>query len=209
MTPDLQEVSEETQNPEKWVREYGDALFRYAFSVLKDRERSEDAVQETFLAALGTKAGFEHRSSVKSWLFGILKHKIVDLIRTESRYVRPGDFEKDSDDPEALDQFFNANGRWCTPPRSWEHPGASLENKEFWKELDHCLALLPAKTHQIFFLREMDGMSTEEICQELDVTPTNVWKALSRARLLLRDCLERFGFGHGRGHSGSVQEAGS
>ena len=116
MTPDLQEVSEETQNPEKWVREYGDALFRYAFSVLKDRERSEDAVQETFLAALGTKAGFEHRSSVKSWLFGILKHKIVDLIRTESRYVRPGDFEKDSDDPEALDQFFNANGRWCTPP---------------------------------------------------------------------------------------------
>ncbi len=185
--------SRNTTDPVKWVEEHGDALYRFAYSFLKDKERSEDAVQETFLAAIRANDRFSERSSVKSWLFGILKHKIVDIIRQDARYVRPADWA--DDDPHFEDRFFNANGRWQTPPRTWEHPELTLENRQFWREMEGCLALLPPKTARIFFLKEMDGMSTEEICQETGSTTTTVWKALSRARMSLRACLERHGFG--------------
>lgn len=197
MKPTVHDDSRKSLDPEGWVQEHGDALYRYAYSILKDKERSEDAVQETFLAALRARDRFGEHSSVQSWLFGILKHKIVDIIRQDSRYVRPGDFGDTENDPDFEDRFFDANGRWETPPRTWEHPERSLENREFWQDLEQCLARLPPKTVRIFFLREMEGMSTEEICQEIGGTPTNIWKVLSRARMKLRECLERHGFGKG------------
>ncbi|MHB1286533.1 MAG: sigma-70 family RNA polymerase sigma factor [Leptospirales bacterium] len=183
--------------PENWVLEFGDALFQYALHILKDRERSEDAVQETFLAALRAKEQYSGRSSVKNWLFGILKHKIVDIIRQDSRYIRAGDCAFEEDDSDFEDLFFNPNGSWKASPKTWENPESSFENREFWRHLDICLEELPPRTVQIFFLHEMEDRSTEAICQELNVAPTNVWKALSRARMKLRDCLERHGFGRG------------
>jgi RNA polymerase sigma-70 factor (ECF subfamily) len=181
--------------PEEWVGEFGDMLFHYAHSILKDRERSEDAVQETFLAALRAREGFGARSSVKNWLFGILKHKIVDIIRQDSRYVRAGDRPVEEDDPDFEDRFFTPEGTWRTPPKTWEHPESAFDSREFWRHMDRCLEELPPKTAKIFLLREMEDRSTEAICQEMGVAPTNVWKMLSRARMRLRECLERHGFG--------------
>jgi RNA polymerase sigma-70 factor, ECF subfamily len=157
-------------------------LLRYASLQLRDRHAAEDAVQETLLAALAGEAGFAGRSNLRTWLTGILKHKIVDAIRRASR-----DTPAEEDDFDAL---FDETGHWLEPPRAWPDPGASLEQKEFFAALEQCLARLPAKTAQCFMMREHLGFDTADICKELGVTPTHCWVLLYRARMSLRECLQ-------------------
>jgi RNA polymerase sigma-70 factor (ECF subfamily) len=157
-------------------------LLRYASLQLRDRHAAEDAVQEALLAALAGEASFGGRSNLRTWLTGILKHKIVDAIRRMAR------------DPEPLpetaefDALFDESGHWHEPPAAW--PEGSLEQKQFFAALEECLARLPAKTAQAFMMREHLGFDTGEICQELGVTPTHCWVLLYRARMALRECLE-------------------
>jgi RNA polymerase sigma-70 factor (TIGR02943 family) len=161
-------------------------LLRYAALQLHDRHAAEDAVQETLLAALAGEAGFAGRSSLRTWLTGILKHKIVDSIRRLSRESTLA-----ADDAAAdLDDLFDARGHWVAAPQPWRQPDASLEQKEFFAVLEACLARLPARTGQAFMMREHLGLATGDICKELDVTPTHVWVLLHRARLALRQCLQ-------------------
>jgi len=157
-------------------------LLRYASLQLRDSHAAEDAVQETLVAALAGEASFGGRSNLRTWLTGILKHKIVDAIRRKSR------------DPEPLpegaefDALFDETGHWGEPPVAW--PENSLEQKQFFAALEECLARLPAKTAQTFLMREHMGFDTDEICQELGVTPTHCWVLLYRARMALRECLQ-------------------
>ena len=157
-------------------------LLRVAVLQLRDNDVAEDVVQDTLLAALQGAGGFSGRSSLKTWLTGILKHKIVDAIRRMSR------------DPEPLpetaefDALFDETGHWGDPPVAW--PENSLEQKQFFAVLENCLAALPAKTAQAFMMREHMGYGTDEICKELAVTPTHCWVLLYRARMALRECLE-------------------
>jgi RNA polymerase sigma-70 factor (ECF subfamily) len=159
-------------------------LLRYARLQLRDRAAAEDAVQETLLAALAGEKGFAGRSNLRTWLTGILKHKIIDLIRKAAR-------EQPLPDEEAgLDGLFDRSGHWIDPPAEWRSPEASLETQQFFARLEECLARLPAKTARAFMMREHMGLETGEICKELAVTPTHCWVLLHRARLALRECLQ-------------------
>ena len=163
-------------------------LLRYASLQLRNREAAEDAVQETLLAALGAEASFAGRSNLRTWVTGILKHKIVDAMRRSGREraLEPADGEAS---PEEFDALFDETGHWRDPPRDW--PAEALEQKEFLLALEKCLAALPARTGQAFLMREHLGFETNEICKELGITSTHCWVLLYRARMALRECLER------------------
>jgi RNA polymerase sigma-70 factor (ECF subfamily) len=163
-------------------------LLRYAAMELRNREAAEDCVQEALLAALSAPASFEGRSNLRTWLTGILKHKIVDAIRRQSR-ERP--VEGPEEDLTDLDALFNETGHWADRPQPWDDPDGALHQKQFLAALETCLAGLPARTAQVFMLREHLGLETAEICKELGLTSTNCWVLLYRARMLLRECLEK------------------
>ncbi len=157
-------------------------LLRYASLQLRDSHAAEDAVQETLLAALAGEAGFGGRSNLRTWLTGILKHKIVDGIRRAAREAPAGSEEE-------FDALFDEKGHWLELPSAWKEPQAALEQSQFFVKLEECLARLPAKTAQVFMMREHMGLETDEICKELAVTPTHCWVLLYRARMALRECL--------------------
>jgi RNA polymerase sigma-70 factor (ECF subfamily) len=163
-------------------------LLRYATLQLRDSAAAEDAVQETLLAALAGEASFGGRSNLRTWLTGILKHKIVDAVRRMSRETALGG--GGDDDTSGFDALFDERGHWLEMPAAWPDPDASLTRKEFFRVLEDCLGKLPAKTSRAFMMREHMGFETDEICKELAVTPTHVWVLLHRARLALRSCLE-------------------
>lgn len=168
-----------------WVEAHAEALFRYALTRLRRREDAEDAVQETLLAALNAKRDFRGDSSERTWLIGILRHKIVDRIRVTSRC------ETSLDDPDwNEDQWWVPGGHWRNPPTSWSgDPAAAGEQEEFWQQVRKCFAELPERQAQVFALRNLDERSAEDICQDLGLTPTNLWVLLHRARTRLRECL--------------------
>ena len=177
---------------DRWVDDYGDSLFHFALARVKDRDTAEDLVQETFLAAVKSKERFQGRSSVKTWLFGILKHKVIDHYRKKKSTVYTGDLVHD---PDNLNAFFNAAGGWQNRPQHWyTHPDKAQENKEFLNHFYRCLSDLPQRSADAFVYREIDGLSTAEICSQLDITANNCWVMLYRARMLLRKCLEKMGF---------------
>ncbi len=173
---------------ESWVDEYGDYLYRFALARIHSPESAEDLVQETFLAALKSRDRFEGRSSAKTWLTSILKHKIIDLIRKDMRERPVEDLESI---PEAIDALFDARGEWTTAPQRWDvNPQNVYERKEFMQQLAVCLRKLPKRMARAFTMREMDGLSTKEICEVLNISEANSWVILYRARMALRRCLE-------------------
>jgi RNA polymerase sigma-70 factor, ECF subfamily len=176
-------------DPQRWLTEHGDYLFRYARRRLMSAELAEDAVQETLLAALKAHEGFKGGSSERTWLTGILKHKVVDIIRVQAREITaPGsDNEDDAQDWEAL---FDQSGHWNQTFADWKTPESELENNRLRQALQDCLDGLKPNLSQIFSLRELTGLSTEGICKELNITATNAWVMLHRAKLFLRECLD-------------------
>jgi len=169
-------------------------LLRFAALQLRDPNAAEDAVQETLVAALVGEANFAGRSNLRTWLTGILKHKIIDSIRRAAREPTAG---ADLDDEAAFDQLFRANGHWKDRPAAWDEPHGALEQKQFLGVLEQCLARLPEKTARVFMLREHLGLDTGEICKELGITPTHCWVLLYRARMALRSCLDERWFDKG------------
>ena len=165
-------------------------LLRYASLQLRDPHAAEDAVQETLLAALAGEASFAGRSNLRTWLTGILKHKIIDAIR---RLIRESAMVPA--DPGEFDALFTGNGHWVDPPGAWTDPDAALEQKRFFAALEACLGRLPQKIAQAFMMREHLGLETGEICKELAITPTHCWVLLYRARMALRECLNKEWFG--------------
>ena len=168
-------------------------LVRYASLQLRNPDAAEDAVQETLLAALSAQDSFEGRANLRTWVTGILKHKIVDTIRRSSReapLAGPGDEESTAD----FDALFDERGHWQEHPSPWEDPDGALHQKQFLAALEACLAGLPARTSQVFLMREHLGLETAEICKELGLTSTHCWVLLYRARMALRECLDKTWF---------------
>jgi RNA polymerase sigma-70 factor (TIGR02943 family) len=177
-------------NPENWVDQYGDMLFHFAYSRVGKADVAEELVQDTFLAAIRTKKKFEGRSTEKTWLFSILKHKIIDHFRNKNRYVTKGN---DENYAEITDQFFDKNGNWSIPmrPAEWNiNPIDAYEQKEFLDVFYQCLSEVPARLADAFVYREIDGLSTEEICKVLNITTSNFWVMIYRARMILRRCID-------------------
>lgn len=178
------------------VEQFRGYLMRYALLQLRDQTSAEDVVQETLLAAVEGGDRFSGKSTVKTWLTGILKHKIIDQVRRQSReqpLLQGEDDERSEAD--VIDGLFKADGHWQNFPADWGDPGNALENKRFWETFEMCARLMPVKTARVFMMREVMELSTEEICKELDITATNCWVMLHRARLSLRECLETKWFG--------------
>ena len=167
-------------------------LVKFASLQLRPREAAEDAVQETLLAALGAEASYAGRADLRTWLTGILKHKIVDAIRRSSR-ERPLETE-DEDGTDGLDALFNERGHWVEHPEPWANPDGALQEKQFLAALQACLSRLPERTGRVFLLREHMGLDTAEICKELGLSATHCWVLLYRARMALRECLEKTWF---------------
>ena len=168
-------------NPERWLDEHGDALFRYAMLRTGDEDLAADLVQETLLAALKARARFAGASSERTWLIGILKHKIADHFRRSAR--------TETADPE----WFDHNGRWLEAPRHDLEPFA--RDEELRRALAKCLRELPPRQRQAFWLREVAQEDTATACEILGVTTTNFHQLVYRARMHLRACLERLGHG--------------
>ena len=176
-------------------------LMRFALLQLRDRSAAEDAVQEVLLAAIQGAERFAGQSSVRTWLIGILKHKIVDSIRKTAR-ERATDLSAGETDMEDVDAFFERDGHFMEPPGEWASPERALEERRFFEALERCLHTLPKNTASAFMMRELLGLETEEICKELRITPSNCWVMLYRARMNLRACLERTWFLTGAADAG-------
>jgi RNA polymerase sigma-70 factor (ECF subfamily) len=164
-------------------------LLRYASLQLRDAAAAEDAVQEALLAALAGEATFAGRANLRTWLTGILKHKIVDTIRRQSRERPAADLESAGEEDE-FDRLFDRRGHWEEMPDAWEQPESALNQKQFFAALEACLRALPERTARVFMMREHLGLETSEICKELGITATHCWVMLHRARMALRLCLE-------------------
>jgi RNA polymerase sigma-70 factor, ECF subfamily len=179
------------------LEEFRGYLLRYASLQLRDPAAAQDAVQETLLAAIEGSGRFSGKSSVKTWLTGILKHKIIDHLRRQSREqpLLADGVDSERSEAEVVDALFAADGHWRDAPAPWGDPDRSLENRQFWEVFESCAKLMPAKTARVFAMREVLELSTEEICKELGITATNCWVMLHRARLSLRACLELNWFG--------------
>ena len=185
-------------DPERWVELHGDYLFRYAMTRLRDLTNAEDAVQETFLAALKGGKTFAGRSVEKSWLVGILKNKICDHYRRASRETPFTDLEFYSD--EESGRFVAEGlrkGAWIHElgPREWPNPSESLDNEEFWQTYRDCSGKLPKNVAAVFNLREVEDLDSKRICHLLNISERNLWVMLHRARMALRRCLEINWFG--------------
>jgi RNA polymerase sigma-70 factor (TIGR02943 family) len=167
-------------------------LLRFARAQLRNEAWAEDAVGDTVLAALARPQAYAGQSQLKTWLVGILKHKLIDQIRRHGREVSITT-DEDEEDVDAL--LFDQTGHWREAPLEWGDPEAALGRREFFEVLEACVELLPGVQGRIFMMREWLELDTGEICKELGVTTTNAWVLLHRARLRLQACLSERWFG--------------
>ena len=175
-------------NPSGWLDQYGDDLFRYALSRLRDVESAEEVVQETFVAALRSRDQYSGTGTEKAWLIGILKRKVVDFVRKRNRAASAHSGDVEEDLSEAL---FDNKGKWRVDPRIFgDSPESAMESQEFLAAFRSCLSHLPPRQADAFTSREIDGKKSDEICKELAVSASNLWVLLHRARLALSRCLQ-------------------
>jgi len=168
---------------------------------LRDTEQAEEVVQEALLAALEGVVGFSGQSSLRTWLTSILKFKIIDLQRrviSERAKLVTAPEEDESADPEWVDRMFDETGHWSPQIREWANPDAALAQKQFFEAFERCMDKLPGATSRVFFKREVMGADTDDICKEEGISASNCWVMLHRARLALRECLDRSWFQGGR-----------
>lgn len=168
-------------------------MLRFAEIQLRDQTQAEDVVQEALAGALQGRERFASRSSLRTWVLSILKHKLVDALRARRHDFVSVDAEDDSD----LDVWFNERSHWAadTRPGDWQTPQEAVESQQFWAVFEACLYRLPEASARIFTMREVLGFDTAEICETLAITQNNCWVQLHRARLALRACLGANWFG--------------
>lgn len=186
------EMNPPDQLNEALMAKHRPVLFRYALLQLKDKGLADDAVQETLLAAWQSSANFEGKAGLRTWLIGILKHKIADHWRRSARGPAASGLSQFDEHGSGADEddFFTENGRWISKPSAWNDPEKALQQQEFWAIFETCQNNLPQKMAQVFMLRELVGLETEEVCQETGISDANYWVTMHRARLRLRECLD-------------------
>lgn len=168
-------------------------LIRFATLNLSDPGMAEDVVQEALLAAERGVKNFRGGSSLKTWVYSILKRKIIDALRSRRRETPISQIGNLGEDNENINDLFDQRGFWSTEhkPHRWSDPDESLEQQQFWTIFELCLNGLPERTAQVFSMRELLGLETDEICKELSISTSNCWVILHRARAGLRECLEK------------------
>jgi RNA polymerase sigma-70 factor (ECF subfamily) len=180
---------------EQQVADLRGYLMKFARLQLRNETWAEDAVSEVVVAALAKPQAFGNRSQLKTWLVGILKHKVIDALRQHGKEVCPINDSSDSDEDPLEYLGFKADGHYVEPPAEWGNPEVQANSRQFFEVLEACTSKLPAVQGRLFLMREWLELSSEEVCKELAITPTNLYVQLHRARLRLRECLELNWFG--------------
>lgn len=175
---------------ERQIAELRSYLMKFARLQLRNEAWAEDAVSEAVLAALSKPQSFAARSQLKTWLVGILKHKIIDIFRLQGREVTRSSEQGDADTDPLEQMAFKQDGHFVEKPADWGNPEQDLQSSQFFAVLEACTEKLPPVQGRLFLMREWLELSSEEICKELGLTPTNFYVQLHRARLRLRECLE-------------------
>lgn len=170
-------------------------LLRFARLQLRNDAMADDVVQEALMAVLEKPDSYAGQSSLRTYVIGIMKHKIVDVLR-HARRTRQFDDSDDGSGDDLPDALFAADGHPLQRPRHWGNPDAALEQQDFFRVMELCLEKLPPKIARVFMMREWLELETGEICKELDISASNVWVMLYRARLRLRECLDLHWFGN-------------
>jgi len=168
-------------------------MIRFANSQLQNHDLAEDAVQEALTAAYKNAQSFQRRAAFKTWVFAILKNKIVDILRKQQKLVVASRLDLDEDE---MHDLFNEDGIWHRHegPADWNHPFEAIHNDQFWKVMEICLEKLPASQGKVFMMREMLELDSNQICELEDLSTSNLHVLLYRARVRLRECLENHWF---------------
>jgi RNA polymerase sigma-70 factor (ECF subfamily) len=165
-------------------------LLRFAMMQLRNEALAEDVVSDVLLAILEKPDNFEGRSSLRTYAMGVLKYKVIDVIRRRGREVHIEPLDEQSID-DALDALFARDGHWQDPPPAWQQPDKCLEQAQFFERLQECVDRLPARIGRVFMMREWLEKDVEDICEELGITSNNCGVMLYRARMQLRNCLDQ------------------
>ncbi len=171
-------------------------MLKFAVLQLSDQQLAEDAVQDALVGALKNAASFNRKAALKTWVFAILKNKIVDILRKRIRLKETTGFSTDGEGEEGQNSLFDKKGFWQKEerPGAWAQPMEAVKKDHFWLVFDTCLNELPASQARVFMMREFIELDSTEICESLDMTTSNLHVLLYRSRLRLRDCLEKHWF---------------
>ncbi len=185
-----------TPEPSHWPDRYGDELFRFARHRVPDAATAEELVQETFLSALRALDSFRGEASERTWLFVILRRKLIDHYRRQARSPLVGLEALDERGPREANFFTPENGHWAASqqPTAWQNAEAALEQHETQAAIRQCQERLTAQQQAVFVMRFVDDQPAEDICRELNISSANYWVIVHRAKLQLRRCLEKKGF---------------
>lgn len=179
-----------------YITELRNKMLKFATLQLSDHFLAEDAVQEALIGALKNEGAFRRQSAFKTWVFAILKHKITDLLRQKKSRSEVNDLSIDAEGNDKIDKLFNSKGSWLIDERpvTWNQPMESVRNDHFWLVFETCLDHLPENQARLFMMREFIQFDTTEICDTLKITTSNFHVILYRARMRLRECLEKTWF---------------
>ncbi|AZP29864.1 MULTISPECIES: RNA polymerase factor sigma-70 [Acinetobacter] len=188
---DHEEIGDQLHNP-AFLQDLRQQMIKFAFLQLSSLPQAEDVVQEALTSAFQHLDSFKGRAAFKTWVFAILKNKIIDVIRQKSRLVAMTELFKDEESELSIDALFDASGHWhkYEAPQAWQSPEEMMEQADFWIIFEACLNHLPAKYAQVFMMREVIELSSNEICSKLELSISNFNVLMYRSRTRLRECLE-------------------
>jgi len=182
----MTDKSKHTLNPNKWIDLHADYMFNYTISRINNHDLAKDLVQETFLASLKAMKNYKGQASERTWLISILKRKIID------HYRKSNSFKGKAEVRMSFYEDGENRGKWIEEraPSDWGDAESDIENRELKSALDLCIDNLPEKYRSVFILKTVQNYETEEICNEVGISSSNLWVIIHRARIQLRACLE-------------------
>lgn len=185
------DLGDQLHNP-AFLQDLRQQMIKFAFLQLSSLPQAEDVVQEALTSAFQNLDSFKGRAAFKTWVFAILKNKIIDVVRQKSRLVAMSELFKDEESELSVDELFDASGHWhkYEAPQAWQSPEEMMEQSDFWIIFKACLDHLPAKYAQVFMMREVVELSSNEICSKLELSISNFNVLMYRSRTRLRECLE-------------------
>lgn len=175
-----------------FLRDLRSQMLKFATLQLSDEHAAEDAVQEAFAGALKNARSFGGRAALKTWMFAILKYKIADTLRQRQRTITVSPIADTEDEARHPESLFDTQGHWqaADRPVAWRDPEAAIQDQQFWRIFEACLAHLPIEQGRVFMMREFIELDSREICAAVGISTSNLHVILHRARLRLRACLE-------------------
>lgn len=180
-------MSKHQLDPDKWIDRYSDYLYNFTITRVNDREIAKDLVQDTFFASLKSMKNYKGEASERTWLISILKRKIIDHYRKINSIKGKAEIRMDfkSEDDE---------GNWLeerVADQQYKTAEDNLMNEELGEAIFNCLSKLPEKQATVFRMKTIEGLETETICNELNITASNLWVIVHRARIVMADCMEK------------------